>query len=73
MSTSARLTGRHQRAGRTAGVLLAAAIGMGGLSACGNSAGPETGEVTTQDLQQIEDDLGALACSRTPTPSSGRR
>ncbi|WNV77666.1 hypothetical protein [Geodermatophilus sp. DSM 44513] len=39
---------------------MAAAIGMGGLAACGDSAGPEAGGVTTEDLQGIEDDLGAL-------------
>lgn len=61
MSTSARRTAWSSRgAGRTAGMLLAAAIGMGGLAACGDSAGPEAGAVTTEDLQQIEDDLGAL-------------
>jgi len=61
MSTSTRATTwGSRRAGRTAGVLLAAAIGMGGLAACGDSAGPEAGEVTTGDLQQIEDDLTAL-------------
>jgi hypothetical protein len=32
---------------------------MGGLAACGDSAGPEAG-VTAEDLQQLEDDLGAL-------------
>ena len=61
MSTSRRLTppgGR--RAGRTAAALMAAAIGMGGLAACGDSAGPEAGAVTTEDLQGIEDDLSAL-------------
>ncbi|WP_116452301.1 hypothetical protein [Blastococcus litoris] len=61
MSTSTRRTAWSERgAGRTTGLLLAAALGMGGLAACGDSAGPEAGEVTTQDLQQIEDDLGAL-------------
>ncbi len=61
MSTSGPLTplgGR--RAGRTAAALMAAAIGMGGLAACGDSAGPEAGGVTTEDLQGIEDDLSAL-------------
>ncbi len=61
MSTSGRLTplGRR-RAGRTAAVVMAAAIGMGGLAACGDSAGPEAGGVTTEDLQGVEDDLSAL-------------
>lgn len=60
MSTSERLTPLGRRAGRTAAAVLAAAIGMGGLAACGDSAGPEAGGVTTEDLQGIEDDLGAL-------------
>lgn len=34
--------------------------GLTGLTACGDSAGPESGEVTTEDLQVIEDDLAAL-------------
>lgn len=60
MSTSARTGHRGGRGGRrAAGVLLAAAVGMGGLAACGDSAGPEAG-VTTEDLQRIQDDLGAL-------------
>jgi hypothetical protein len=35
---------------------------MGGLAACGDddSAGPEAGGVTAEDLQQFEDDLGGL-------------
>ena len=61
MSTSGRLTPLHtRRAGRAATALIAAAIGMGGLAACGDSAGPEAGGVTTEDLQGIQDDLGAL-------------
>lgn len=61
MSTSGRLSPlRTRRAGRAATALIAAAIGMGGLAACGESAGPEAGGVTTEDLQGIEDDLGAL-------------
>ncbi len=61
MSTSKRLVPfGTRRAGRTAAAVLAAAIGMGGLAACGDSAGPEAGGVTTEDLQGIEDDLGAL-------------
>ncbi len=61
MITNRRLhtLGTHRR-GRTAAALLAAAVGMGGLAACGDSAGPEAGGVTTEDLQQIEDDLSAL-------------
>ncbi|WP_157936777.1 hypothetical protein [Geodermatophilus chilensis] len=61
MITSGRSTplGRGP-AGRTAAALVAAAIGMGGLAACGDSAGPEAGGVTTEDLQGIEDDLSAL-------------
>ncbi|TFV57734.1 hypothetical protein E4P41_14195 [Geodermatophilus sp. DF01-2] len=61
MSTSGRLTPlRTRRAGRAATALVAAAIGMGGLAACGESAGPEAGEVTIDDLQAIEEDIGEL-------------
>ncbi|MGY1709318.1 hypothetical protein ACI8AC_07370 [Geodermatophilus sp. SYSU D00758] len=61
MSTSRRLTALHGRGpARAAAALVAAAIGMGGLAACGDSAGPEAGGVTTEDLQGIQDDIGAL-------------
>lgn len=61
MSTNRRSTPLStRRASRAATALVAAAIGMGGLAACGDSAGPEAGGVTTEDLQGIEDDLGAL-------------
>ncbi|SEM14875.1 hypothetical protein SAMN04515665_13513 [Blastococcus sp. DSM 46786] len=63
MSTNAARTtstGR-QRAGRTATALAAAVLGMGGLAACSDdSAGPEAGGVTAEDLQQVEDDLAGL-------------
>lgn len=35
-------------------------VGMTGLAACGDSAGPEAGEVTTEDLQELEDQVTAL-------------
>ena len=61
MSTGGRLSPiRRRRTGRAATALVAAAIGIGGLTACGNSAGPEAGAVPTQDLQEIEDDGGRL-------------
>ncbi|MGY1634622.1 hypothetical protein ACI784_23220 [Geodermatophilus sp. SYSU D01186] len=61
MSTSKRLhPAATRRGGRAAAFLLAAAVGVGGLAGCGDSAGPEAGGVTTEDLQEIEDDLGAL-------------
>lgn len=33
---------------------------LGGVTACSDSAGPESGEVTTEDLQSLEDDLTTL-------------
>jgi hypothetical protein len=61
MSTSGRMTPFGRRgATRTATALIAAAVGMGGLAACGDSAGPEAGGVSTEDLQNIEDDLAGL-------------
>ncbi|HET6562166.1 MAG TPA: hypothetical protein VFG72_09845 [Marmoricola sp.] len=44
---------------RAAGISTAAVLGVTGLAAC-DSAGPETGEVTTEDLQDLEEDLGSL-------------
>jgi hypothetical protein len=53
-------TGKR-RAGRAVTALAAAALGMGGLAACSDdSAGPEAGGVTAEDLQQFEDDLRGL-------------
>jgi hypothetical protein len=53
-------TGKR-RAGRTAGALIAAVVGMGGLAACSDdSAGAEAGGVTAEDLQQFEDELAGL-------------
>ncbi|MGY1836920.1 hypothetical protein ACI79P_17650 [Blastococcus sp. SYSU DS0510] len=50
-----------QRAGRTATALAAAVLGLGGLAACSDdSAGPEAGGVTADDLQQVEDQLAGL-------------
>ncbi|SOC50059.1 hypothetical protein SAMN05660748_2798 [Blastococcus aggregatus] len=52
---------RKLRAGRTATALAAAVVGMGGLAACSDdSAGPEAGGVTAEDLQQFEDQLTGL-------------
>lgn len=63
MNTNAariRTTGTR-RAGRTATVLAAAVLGMGGLAACSDdSAGPEAGGVTAEDLQQLEEDFAGL-------------
>jgi len=41
-------------------VATAVIVGLAGLTACGDSAGPEAGEVTTEDLQDLEDQLSAL-------------
>ena len=35
-------------------------VGLVGLAACGGSAGPEAGAVTTEDLQGLEEQVGAL-------------
>ena len=45
---------------RRIGISVAAVTAIAGLGACSESAGPEQGEVTTEDLQEIQDDLGAL-------------
>ena len=45
---------------RIAAVPVAAVLGLASLTACSDSAGPEQGEVTTEDLQQLEDQIGAL-------------
>jgi len=50
--------GPHSRRG--AAVATAVIVGLAGLTACGDSAGPEAGEVTTEDLQDLEDQLSAL-------------
>ena len=61
-TTAARITSAGQRrAGRTAGALIAAVVGMGGLAACSNdSAGPEAGGVSAEDLQGLEDQIAGL-------------
>ncbi|MCZ2857308.1 hypothetical protein [Blastococcus sp. VKM Ac-2987] len=61
-TNAARMTSvRNRRAGRTAGAVIAAVVGLGGLAACSDdSAGPEAGGVTAEDLQQVEDDLAGL-------------
>lgn len=35
-------------------------VALTGLAACSDSAGPEAGEVTTEDLTQLQDDVAAL-------------
>ena len=63
MSTNAaRITStRKRRAGRTAGAVIAAVVGMGALAACSDdSAGPEAGGVSAQDLQEVEDQVAGL-------------
>ncbi len=53
-------TGKR-RAGRVVIAVAAAVVGMGGLAACSDdSAGPEAGGVSAEDLQQFEDDLAGL-------------
>jgi hypothetical protein len=48
------------RTSRTLAVVAAVGIGLGGLAGCGDSAGPETGQVTTDDLQDLEDRITGL-------------
>lgn len=52
--------GTTRRPARTLIASLALAASLGGLTACSDSAGPEAGEVTTEDLQEIEDGLTTL-------------
>ncbi|CCG02647.1 hypothetical protein [Blastococcus saxobsidens] len=61
-TNAARLTStRTRRAGRTAGAVIAAVVGMGGLAACSDdSAGPEAGGVSVEDLQGVEDQVAGL-------------
>ena len=49
-----------RRPARTAIASLALAATLGGMTACSDSAGPEAGEVTTEDLQEVQDDLTTL-------------
>ncbi|MGY1839437.1 MULTISPECIES: hypothetical protein [unclassified Modestobacter] len=53
-------TRRTRTPGRAAGVLLATALGLGGLAACGDSAELEPGVVTTDELRQVQEDVSAL-------------
>lgn len=53
-------TTTHMSVTRRVGLSVAAVTAIAGLGACSESAGPEEGEVTTEDLQQIQDDLGAI-------------
>jgi len=45
---------------RRSALAVAALIGVLGVSACGDSAGSETGGVTAADLQEFEDQIDAL-------------
>lgn len=57
------LTGSHRtkrRPGRTLVASMALAASLGGMTACSDSAGPEAGDVTTEDLQEIQDDFAEL-------------
>ena len=45
---------------RAAAAGAALVVGLSGLAACGDSAGPEAGAVTTEDLQGLEEQVGAL-------------
>jgi hypothetical protein len=40
--------------------MAAIALGLAGVAGCGDSAGPEAGEVTVEDLQGLEDQLTGL-------------
>ncbi|SFF47257.1 hypothetical protein [Blastococcus tunisiensis] len=62
MSTAVRTTrSTSRRAGRAVTALAAAVLGMGGLAACSDdSAGPEAGGVSAEDLQRFEDELAGL-------------
>lgn len=45
---------------RLAAASVTSVVALTGLAACSESAGPERGEVTTEDLQSVEEDLGAM-------------
>lgn len=53
-------TRTKRRPARTLIASVALAASLGGLSACSDSAGPEAGEVTTEDLQELQDDVTTL-------------
>ena len=59
MRTTSMRTG-PRRAGRAAVTVAAIAVGLAGITGCGDSAGPEAGGVTTQDLQDLEDQVTGL-------------
>ncbi|RFU19457.1 hypothetical protein D0Z06_21565 [Geodermatophilus marinus] len=40
--------------------MVALGLGLAGITGCSDSAGPEAGEVTTQDLQELEDELAGI-------------
>lgn len=52
-------TARH-RGLRGVAASVAVVAGLSGLAACGESAGPEDGAVSTEDLQEIETDVSEL-------------
>ena len=45
---------------RSAAAGAALVVGLGGLAGCGDSAGPEAGAVTTQQLTDLQEQVGAL-------------
>ena len=57
-----RTNGTKRRAARRIGASAVLVLSVAGLAACGDddSAGPEAGQVTTEDLQALEDRVGAL-------------
>lgn len=51
---------RTTRGRRRAASVVAAVIGAASITACGDSAGPEVGAVTTEDIQEFEDRIDDL-------------
>ncbi|MGY1710171.1 hypothetical protein ACI8AC_11750 [Geodermatophilus sp. SYSU D00758] len=61
MSTSSKaVPGLRGRAGRGTAAVVAIGLGLAGITGCSDSAGPEAGQVTTEDLQEIEDQVAGL-------------
>lgn len=52
--------GRGRPVGRAVTPVAALGLGLAGLTACGDSAGPGAGAVTTEDLQGVQDQLAGL-------------